>query len=148
MTLNSIKQKLISLFSNNLYAMSLYARQIAGTVVLFVIARYLSVYEYGLFSSYKTIAMFVLLFANMGYESYILVSSKKNVKIVKIKIFMFLLNALAVLMFSIFISPFMKFENLLIFILVLCRQFFDGTFFALVLPYFQSANKFVSQGKY
>lgn len=124
--------------------MSLYARQIAGTVVLFVIARYLSVYEYGLFSSYKTIAMFVLLFANMGYESYILVSSKKNVKIIKIKIFMFLLNALAVLMFSIFISPFMKFENLLIFILVLCRQFFDGTFFALVLPYFQSANKFVS----
>ena len=74
------------ILKNNFYAISLYARQIAGTLVLFLIARYLTVYDYGLFTSYKTLSAFILVLANMGYESYILVSSQNNVVKVKQKI--------------------------------------------------------------
>ena len=86
--------KVKNILNSQLYAISLYARQIAGTFILFVIAHYLSVYDYGLFSSYKNIAMFALLFANLGYSDYILVSSKANVKEVKLKISLFLFNAI------------------------------------------------------
>lgn len=58
--------------------MSLYTRTIAGTLILFVIARYLSVYDFGLFTSYKNIAIFWFMFANLGFADYILVSSKAN----------------------------------------------------------------------
>ena len=51
--------------------MSLYTRQIAGTIVLFVIAHYLSVYDYGLFTSYKSIITFCVMLANMEYANYI-----------------------------------------------------------------------------
>ena len=88
-----LKSKIIKFIQNNLYAVSLYARQIAGTLVLFVIARYLSVYDYGLFSSYKTIASFILVFANMGFESYILVSSQNDLTKIKNKIVIFVSNA-------------------------------------------------------
>ena len=78
--LRAIIQKILK---NNFYAISLYARQIAGTLVLFLIARYLTVYDYGLFSSYKNIATFILMFANMGFNEYILVSTKANVNNVR-----------------------------------------------------------------
>ena len=68
------------ILNSQLYAFSLYIRQIAGTIILFIIARYLSVYDYGLFSSYKNIATFCLMFANLGFADYILVSSKANTK--------------------------------------------------------------------
>lgn len=142
MTLNNIKQKLISLFSNNLYAMSLYSRQIAGTVVLFVIARYLSVYDYGLFSSYKNIAIFCLMFANLGFNEYILVSSKAKVKEVRQKISFFMINAIFVLILTFLLSLFFKMEDHYLFCLVAIRSFFDAIFFALILPYFQAAKKF------
>ena len=82
--LRAIIQKILK---NNFYAISLYARQIAGTLVLFLIARYLTVYDYGLFTSYKTLSVLILVLANMGYESYILVSSQNNVVKVMVKKF-------------------------------------------------------------
>lgn len=142
MTSDSIRQKLISLFSNNLYATSLYARQIAGTVVLFVIARYLSVYEYGLFSSYKNIAIFCLMFANLGFNEYILVSSRANVKEVRQKISFFMVNAVFVLVLTFLFSSLFKMDNHYLFCLVAIRSFFDAIFFLLILPYFQAAKKF------
>lgn len=141
MTLSNIKQKLISLFSNNLYAMSLYARQIAGTLVLFLIARYITVYDYGLFTSYKTLSTFILVLANMGYESYILVSSQNNEVQVKQKIALFILNALLLLFIVLCALPFSCAENKLLFGFVFVRTFLDGTFFALILPYFQASRK-------
>ena len=137
-----LKSKIIKFIQNNLYAVSLYARQIAGTLVLFVIARYLSVYDYGLFSSYKAITSFILLFACMGYNEYILVSCKKNVDLVRKKIALFLINAFCILALTSLVSYFVPIELHFIFILVLLRVFFDNTFFTLILPYFQSANKF------
>lgn len=126
----------------NLYVISIYCRQLTGTVVLFIIARYLSVYDFGLFSSYKNIAMFCLMFANMEFANYILVSSKAKVKEVNLKIAFFILNAIAqVLIISTF-SFFFKLEQHILFILVLTRTFLDGTFFALILPYFQATRKF------
>ena len=79
-------KKIQSILNNQLYAISLYARQISETLVLFIIARYLSVYDFGLFSSYKNIAIFCFMFANLGFADYILVSSQANVKEVKLKI--------------------------------------------------------------
>lgn len=125
-----------------LYPLSLYSRQIAGTFVLLFIARYLSVYDYGLFSSYKTIASFWLLFANIGYNEYILVSSQNIVKEVQLKIGLFIINAIFITLLIAAGSLLSYVESHLIFLLVLLRTFFDTTFFSIVLPYFQSANKF------
>lgn len=131
-----------NVLNNQLYAVSLYARQIAGALVLFVIARYLSVYDFGLFSSYKNIAAFWFMFANLGFADYILVSSKANVNEVRLKISLFLSNAVLVAFLIGFGSIFFKFEDHFLFWLVVIRTFFDGTFFGLVLPYFQAAKKF------
>ena len=100
--------KISKFITNNLYAFSLYTRQIAGTIVLFVIAHYLSVYDYGLFTSYKSIITFCFMLANMEYANYILVSSKVNIHEVKLKIALFLLNAIMIAFCIMFFSLFFK----------------------------------------
>lgn len=135
-------KKIINIFNNNIYPLSLYARQIAGTLVLFIIARYLSVYDYGLFSSYKNIASFCFMFANLDFSNYILVSSKANVKEVKLKISLFLLNAISIGVLIALGSTFFHIDSHILFWLVVIRTFFDGTFFALILPYFQATKTF------
>ena len=140
-------QNFLKLINSNLYALSLYARQIAGTFILFLIARYLTVYDYGLFTSYKAIASFILIFANMGFESYILVSAQNNVNKIRVKIALFLLNALSIIVLTLLAVPFTSLESKLIFILVLIRTFFDGTFFSLILPYFQASRKLLTVSK-
>lgn len=135
-------KKIINIFNNNIYPLSLYARQIAGTLVLFIIARYLSVYDYGLFSSYKNIASFCFMFANLDFSNYILVSSKANVKEVKLKISLFLLNAISIGVLIALGSTFFHLDSHILFWLVVIRTFFDGTFFALILPYFQATKTF------
>lgn len=136
--LNKVK----NIISNNLYPISLYARQIAGTLILFIIARYLSVYDFGLFSSYKNIATFCFMFANLDFSNYILVSSKANVKEVKLKISLFLLNAIFIGILIAIGSTFFNLDSHILFCLVVIRTFFDGTFFALILPYFQATKTF------
>lgn len=136
--LNKIKNIIL----NNFYPISLYARQIAGTLILFIIARYLSVYDFGLFSSYKNIATFCFMFANLEYANYILVSSKANVKEVKLKISLFILNAIFIGLLIILGSTFFHLDSHILFCLVVIRTFFDGTFFALILPYFQATKTF------
>ena len=133
-------QKIIEIFNKHLYPISLYARQVAGTVVLLVIARYLSVYDYGIFSSYKAICGFILTIACLGYNEYILVSSQKNMENVSQKITLFLSNAFVILFITALISAFSPIEYHCIFILVLLRTFFDSTFFSLILPYFQASK--------
>lgn len=137
----------ISLLIKNIYPISIYIRTIAGTLILFVIAHYLSVYEYGLFTSYKAIAGFCFVFANMGFCEYILVSSNADIKEVKLKISLFMLNALLILLFSTIISQFFYIERHLLFILVLVRTFLDSVFFALILPFFQASNKLLTIAK-
>lgn len=139
--MDKISNIIINILKNNFYAISLYSRQIAGTVVLFIIARYLTVYDYGLFTSYKTLSSFILVLANMGYESYILISSKNNVVKVKEKIALFMMNAILIIFLVIIGLPFSLVEVKLLFALVFIRTFFDVTFFALLLPYFQASNK-------
>ena len=131
-----------NILNNQLYAVSLYARQIAGSLVLFIIARYLSVYDFGLFSSYRNIAVFWFIFANFGFSDYILVSSKANVNEVRLKISLFLCNAVLIAVLIGIVSSFFNFENHLLFWLVVIRTFFDSIFLALILPYFQAAKKF------
>ena len=126
----------------NLYPISLYARQIAGSLILFIIARYLSVYDFGLFSSYKNVAIFCFMFANLDYHNYILVSSKANVKEVQLKISLFLLNAISIGIMIALVSTFFHLDSHILFILVVIRTFFDGTFFSLILPYFQATKTF------
>lgn len=136
-----LAEKISSIIKNNLYALSLYARQVAGTLVLFIIARYLTVYDYGVFSSYKAIAGFILTFACLGYNEYILVSSQNNVRMVSQKIALFMTNAFLIVTGTIFVSLFAPIDLHLIFILIVIRTFFDSTFFALILPYFQASKK-------
>lgn len=140
--MNKILNNIQNIFNNHFYAFSLYSRQIAGTLVILIIARYLSVYDYGLFSSYRSIAIFLLMFANLSFADYILVSSKANSHEVKLKISLFLVYSVTVAIFILICSYFYKFESYILFALVLVRTFFDSTFFALILPYFQSTKKF------
>ncbi len=128
---------------SNLYTVSLYARKIAGAFSVFVIARYLSVHDYGIYSSYSNIAAYLLIFACLGFNEYILVSSKNNVKDVRIKQGYFIIFALLLTFLYIFFSHFFPMEQKLIFKLILLKSFFDGTFFALALPYFQVSKKFI-----
>lgn len=136
--LNTIKNFL----KEQLYPVSLYSRQIAGTVVLLFVTRMLSVHDYGLMRSYVAIVTFWLMFANLGFNEYILVSSKNVVREVQLKIGLFLLNAIFFVALIGFIGVLSPLESRLIFILVLIRTFFDGTFFGLMLPYFQASKKF------
>ena len=137
-----MKDKLVKILKEQLYPVSLYSRKLAGTVVLLLIARYLSVYDYGLFSSYGNIAGFLFLFANLGFSDWILVSSKAETKEVKLKISLLIFNAILILCLTLCGSLLFNIENHIIFILVTLRVFFDGGFFALILPYFQAAKKF------
>lgn len=134
--------KIKNILKDQLYPVSLYSRQIAGTVVLLLITRMLSVYEFGLFKSYGAIVGFWLMFANLGYPEYILVSSQNVVREVQLKIGLFIYNAIFIAVFigiGGFLSPI---ESKLIFILVLIRTFLDGTFFGIMLPYYQASKKF------
>lgn len=131
-----------SILKTQFYPLSLYARQIAGTIVVLFLGRYLSVYEYGIFSSYKTISIFLLLFANIGYNEYILVSSQNIIREVKLKIALFMINAIFILLFIGLGSTFFKLESHILFLLILLRTFFDGVFFSIMLPYFQASKKF------
>ena len=129
-------------FENQKYTMSLYARQIAGTLILFIIAHYLSVYEYGLFSSYKNIATFCLLFANLGYADYILVSTGARVVEVKAKTAMFMGHAILLTVLFMAISFLFGLDDRVLFLLIMVRTFFDVTFFSLILPCFQAEKNF------
>ena len=137
-----IIHKLASVLKNQLFTVSLYARQLAGTIIILLIARYLSVYDFGLFSSYKNIATFCLLFANLDFSLYVLVSSKANKNEVRLKISLFLLNAFFIILMVSLGSLLFKIENHVLFILVLIRTFLDTTFFALILPFFQATKNF------
>lgn len=134
--------KIHKYINEHLYAMSLYVRQTAGTIVLLFLARILSVYDYGLFSSYKAIATFLLIIANLSFADYILVSSKAKINEVKLKLSLFLVYAFTITSLIALFSFAFNIESHVLFILVLLRTFFDVTFFKLILPYFQAAKKF------
>lgn len=131
-----------NILKNQLYPISLYSRQIAGTAVLLLITRMLSVYDYGLFRSYAAIVGFWLMFANLNYNDYILVSSKNVVREVQLKIGLFICNAIFIAVLIGFGGFFSSLESKFIFMLILLRSFFDGTFFGIMLPYYQASRKF------
>lgn len=137
-----INSKLITIVKESLYPISLYARQIAGTIVLLLIARYLTVYDFGLFSSYKNIARYLFIFANLHFHDYILVSTKAEPSKVRQKIALFMMNAIFLGIIYSIASLLFNVENHILFILVIVRTFFDGVFFNLILPYFQATKKF------
>ena len=140
-------QKILKILNKNIYTLSLYARQIAGTMILFVVARYLSIYDFGLFTSYRNLAVFCFMFANLDYSNYILVSSKANLRSVNLKISLFLLNAILIGIISALGSLIFKLDSHLLFIMIIIRTFFDNTFFALILPHFQATKNFSSIAK-
>ncbi len=141
-----IYNKLLNIAKESIYPISLYARQIAGTVVLFLIARYLTIYDFGLFSSYKNIAAYCFVLANLNYNDYILVSTKAEPTKVRQKTALFLIHAILLGVSYCLISNCCPLENHFLFMLVVARTFFDGVFFSLILPYFQATKKFTTIG--
>ena len=131
-----------TILNNNLYALSLYARQIAGTIVLLLVIRFLSVYEYGLFASYNNIVVFCLLFAAPGISEYILVSSQNRIKEIQLKIGLFIFYSILIALLIYTGSNFVPLESHLIFILVLIRAYLDGTQPGIMFPYYQASKKF------
>lgn len=141
-----IYSKLINIVKEAIYPISLYARQIAGTLVIFLIARYLTVYDFGLFSSYKNIATYCFVLANLNYNDYILVSTKAEPSKVRQKTGLFMVHAIILGIVYALISQFCPLENHFLFILIIARTFFDAVFFWLILPYFQATKKFTTIG--
>ena len=107
-----------------------------------VLARYLPIYEYGLFASYRTIATLILILTNAGFNEYILVSSQNNIKEIRLKIGLFILNSIFIILLTSGISLFSNLESKSLFFLVLIRTFLDSVFFLLMLPYFQASKNF------
>ena len=130
------------LFVKNIYTISLYFRKVASAIIVFFLARYLSVEIYGMYSSYANIANILLLITNFGFSEYILVSSKSETKQVKLKLSFFLLLANIFVFIIIGLSSFTILQNKLIFTLILIKAFLDGTFFSLILTYYQASSKF------
>ena len=141
-----VYNRLVDIIKESIYPISLYARQIAGTIVIFLIARYISVYDFGLFSSYKNIAAYCFVLANLNYNDYILVSTKAEPSKVRQKTALFLVHAILLSISYCLISNFCPLENHFLFMLVVARTFFDGVFFSLILPYFQATKKFTTIG--
>lgn len=142
----SLPNKIITIITNlikqNIYTFSLYFRRFAAAIVVFCLARYLLVSEYGLYSSYVNLSSMLLLFANFGFNEYILVSSKSNVKEVRLKLSFFLLLSNMIAFIILLISNCLPLIDKHIFSLVFLKCFLDGTFFALILTYYQSTKKF------
>ena len=134
--------KIINILKEQLYPISLYSRQIAGTIVLLFVTRLLSVHDYGLMRSYVAIVSFWLMFANLGFNEYILVSSKNVVREVQLKIGLFIINAILIATLIGIGGLLSPLESKLIFILVLLRTFLDGTFFGIMFPYYQASRRF------
>ena len=130
------------LFFKNIYTISLYTRRIASAIIIFFLARYLSITEYGLYSSYANITSILLLIANFGFNEYILVSSKNKLNKVKRKLSFFLIFSTFTVFVLLVLSSFIKMDNNFIFSLILIKAYLDNTFFSLILTYYQSANKF------
>ena len=131
-----------NILNKNLYAVALYSRKIASAFIIFIIARFLTVYDYGLYSAYRTIVLYVLAIANLGFSEYIVVSAKQNTGLVRVKQIFFIFFGCLVLLCYCFSQCLFPLENHLLFILLLFNMFFDNTFFALALPYFQVSKKF------
>lgn len=125
-----------------MYPISLCGRQITGSLVILVLVRYLPVYDYGEFASFRTIAALLLIFANAGFNEYILVSSRKIIKETRQKVGLFILNSIFIIAVITVLSLFLDISSKLLFFLVLVRTFLDSTFFLLVLPYFQVSKNF------
>lgn len=130
------------LLSTNLYTLALYMRKIASAFVVFIAARFLDVHGYGLYSSYRTIALYILVLANLGFSEYIIVSSQKKVENVALKQRFFIVFGILVALFYACFQSFFNLENHLVFALLIFNMFFDNSFFALILPYFQVTKKF------
>lgn len=141
--LNQIKNILI----NNVYTVSLYLRRIASAAVIFILARFLTLYDYGLYSSYTNIAGLCLLVTNLGYNEYILVSTKNELNKVRLEVIFFISFAIFFIIILFVGLGFFNIEQYFIFYLAILKVFFDNTFFTLILPYFQSAKKFFQIGK-
>ncbi len=135
-------QTIKNIFNSQFYAISLYARQAAGAIVLLLITRLLTVHEYGLLKSYEAIIIFCLMFANLGFSEYILVSAKNDIDEIKQKIVFFLHYALSIAILLGITGIFIPLESKLIFLLILISGFLDSTFFGLIFPYFQASKRF------
>lgn len=129
-------------FKDNLYGVSLYCKKTADVLALFFVVRFLSVYEYGLYSSYVAIAGWFLLPTVMGYGEYILVSENKDRAKTAAKCALFIIMACGLLVAECGFVAVYPIEMKLIFTLVLLRLFFEGITGVLILPYCQAVNKF------
>lgn len=129
-------------FWGQFYALSLYSRTAVGALVTLLIARYSSVTDFGIFSSYRNIASFALMFANIGYADYILVSSKAKFRLVRQKSSLFIINAILLTVLISLLSLIFELDSHFLFILIVVRTFFDGVFFNLILPSYQASGKF------
>lgn len=136
------KNFLRNIINQNLYTVSLYVRKVASAIIVFCLARYLPVDIYGLYSSYVNIVGILLLFTNFGFNEYILVSSEGNVKQVKLKLSFFMLLANLFIVSVLLISLLIPLSDKIVFSLTFLKVFFDGSFFALILTYYQATMKF------
>jgi O-antigen/teichoic acid export membrane protein len=129
-----------------IYASSLFVRRCVAAVIAFFLARYLSVAEFGLYSSLVSISLILLVVANLGYNEYLLVISKNNREKVVNHIIGFSFIGFIFLLLISAIIGLSGYEHKFIFILILMKMFIDTKLSIVTFAYFQAENKFFEIG--
>lgn len=133
-------------FSSFFYTVSLFLRRLSSALIVFLLARYITVNEFGLYTSFLNIAGILLLITNFGFNEFLLVKSKNNKKDVHDSIHGFILLSILLFLVIIICSLFFNINNKFFLILILVKVFLENQIGIILLTYFQSINdlKFVS----
>lgn len=108
----------------------------ANYIFIVVLARAISVYDFGIYSVYANIIGILILVTNFGFSEYLLVNSNnKKLKHNNLNAFIFFSFSLFLMLFSGLLI--LNLENTTLAILILFKIFFDTTVYNILLSYFQ-----------
>lgn len=118
----------------------------ANYLFMVLLARTISVYDFGIYSIYVNVCGVILLLTNFGFSEYLLVNSKKTLQ-KKANLRVFVLISFS-LFFLVFLGLFaLDLEDSTIATLVLCKTFFETSMYNIMLSYYQVETKLKEMSK-
>lgn len=140
--LRLLKSGFIEGMDSNLYTVSLLVQKAAVAIVGILLARTLSVYEFGLFSVYLNYGFFLLLVTNFGFSQYLVVSARGRLDLLQARIGGFIELALLTTASITAIASLVADQYATILALVLVKSFIENRLSLIFLSYFQVSNRF------
>lgn len=121
------------------YTLSVLLRRGSNFILNIMIARVLTVQEFGEFSQLTIIAIYLLLVTEFGYNEYILVKAKKNNNLKFLLSNFFIISIITFIILSLILGIFHQSEFIY---LILLKVYLDSYLNKLILTYYQYENKF------